>query len=185
VSSWPALIQSEVSGDKRTVGTTTFNDDSNDSSVYDTAESEVKRMMEKRMARAFLIRLFHIVRIVSPVILFLMLVIVGLGIAIAFVEGWTIGDGIYFAFVTGLTIGYGDLTAKRTLGRILAICIGFTGIVYTGVVVAVAVQALRMVLLDMYGDVAKLQVLDASYGVLNQARESREAKKRKKAEPKQ
>jgi len=153
--------------------------------VYDTAETEVEKMGQQRMARAFLGRLVDIVRIVSPVILFLLAVITALGIAVAYVEGWTIGDGIYFAFVTALTIGYGDLTAKRTLGRIIAISIGFSGIVFTGVVVAVAVQSLRMVLLDMYGDVEKLQVLDASYGVLNQARETRKAKKaaKKKSTP--
>jgi hypothetical protein len=134
-------------------------------------------MGQQRMARAFLGRLVDIIRIVSPVILFLLVVIVSLGIVVAYVEGWPIGDGIYFAFVTAMTIGYGDLTAKRTLGRVIAILIGFSGIVFTGVVVAVAVQSLRMVLIDLYGDVAKLPVLDASYGILNQARESRKAKK--------
>ena len=137
-------------------------------------------MAQQRMARAFLGRLIDIIRIVSPVILFLLIVIVSLGVVVAFVEGWTIGDGIYFAFVTAMTIGYGDLTAKRTLGRLIAIFIGFSGIVFTGVVVAVAVQALRMVLIEMYSNVEKLEVLDASYGVLNQAREARKSKREKR-----
>jgi len=131
------------------------------------------------MAREFLGRLFDILRIVSPVIAFLLLVTVTLGIAVAYVEGWTVGDGIYFAFVTALTIGYGDLTAKRTLGRIIAILIGFNGIVFTGVIVAVAVQALRMVLIELYGKADEVQVLDASYGILNKAREVRRSKREK------
>ena len=84
------------------------------------------------MYSAFLGRMFELLRIASPVFVLLLLVITSLGIAVAFVEGWTIGEGIYFAFVTALTIGYGDLTAKRTLGRIIAIFIGFSGIVFTG-----------------------------------------------------
>ena len=134
---------------------------------------------------AFLGRLGEILRIVSPILVFLLSVIAGLGIAVAYVEGWTIGEGIYFAFVTSLTIGYGDLTAKRTLGRIIAILIGFSGIVFTGVIVAVAVQSLRIVLIEMYGDVAKLQVLDASYGVLSQARETRKSKREERTKKKQ
>ena len=152
-------------------------------SVYDTAGTG-GRAMEKRMARAFLGRLGDILRIVSPIILFLLLVIASLGLAVAYVEGWTFGDGIYFAFVTALTIGYGDLTAKHTLGRIIAVFIGFSGIVFTGVIVAVAVQALRMVLIEMYGNVEKLEVLDASYGVLNQAREARKSKRKVKHDDK-
>jgi len=52
-------------------------------------------------------------------------------------------DALYFTFVTGLTIGYGDLAPQRTLSRILAIVIGFSGIVLTGLVAALIVQALR------------------------------------------
>jgi hypothetical protein len=135
--------------------------------------------MGQRMARAFLGRLFEILRIVSPVIGFLLLAIATLGIVVAYVEGWTIVEGIYFAFVTALTIGYGDLTAKRILGRIIAILIGFCGIIFTGVMVAAAVQSLRFILIETYGDVEKLQVLDSSYGLLDKARESRKSKKEK------
>ena len=136
--------------------------------------------MGQRMYIAFFGRLGEILRFVSPILVFLLSVIAALGVAVAFVEGWTIGEGIYFAFVTALTIGYGDLTAKRTLGRILAVMIGFSGIVFTGVIVAVAVQSLRFVLVEMYGDVEKLQVIDASYGLLNQARETRESKRKQR-----
>ena len=136
--------------------------------------------MEQRMYIAFFGRLGEILRIVSPILVFLLLVIATLGVAVAFIEGWTIGEGIYFAFVTGLTIGYGDFTAKHTLGRIVAVMIGFTGIVFTGVIVAIAVQSLRFVLVDMYGNVENLEVHDASYGILNQARETRKAKRKKR-----
>jgi Ion channel len=51
-------------------------------------------------------------------------------------------EGLYFTFVTGLTIGYGDLIPKHFFARVLALVIGFSGIVLTGIVAAAGVQAL-------------------------------------------
>jgi hypothetical protein len=65
-----------------------------------------------------------------------------LGIAIGYIEGWQIRDALYFTFVTGLTIGYGDLTPRHIVSRCLAVVIGFSGIVLTGLVAAVSVRAL-------------------------------------------
>jgi hypothetical protein len=59
------------------------------------------------------------------------------------IEGWSLTDALYFTFVTGLTIGYGDITPHFFSSRVLAVVIGFSGIVLTGLVAAVSVQALR------------------------------------------
>ena len=67
----------------------------------------------------------------------------GSGIVIGRLENWRVGESLYFTFVTGLTIGYGDLTPKTLVGRLLAMVVGFAGIVVTGLVAAVSVQALR------------------------------------------
>lgn len=69
-----------------------------------------------------------------------------LGLAVAAIEGWPPGDGIYFAYVSGLTIGYGDLVPKATLARVLAISIGFLGILLGGLVAAVGVHAMTTAL---------------------------------------
>ena len=66
-----------------------------------------------------------------------------LGAVIGWREGWPLGDALYFAFVSGLTIGYGDLLPTEPLSRVLAIAIGFTGILLTGLVAAVGVRALE------------------------------------------
>jgi hypothetical protein len=66
-----------------------------------------------------------------------------LGILVGLIEGWPMSDGAYFTFVTGLTIGYGDLVPKRLSTRLIAVIIGFLGILVTGLVAAVAVRALQ------------------------------------------
>lgn len=69
---------------------------------------------------------------VWPVFSVILSVMAALGVAVAAIEGWSLGDGLYFAFVSGLTIGYGDLVPKATLARLLAILIGFSGILLGG-----------------------------------------------------
>ena len=64
------------------------------------------------------------------------------GVAIAFIEDIALGDAIYFAFITGSTIGYGDIKPITTSGRIVSAWIGLSGILFTGLYVAVANRAL-------------------------------------------
>jgi len=68
---------------------------------------------------------------------------IGAGLLIGYIENWRVGDALYFTFVTGLTIGYGDFTPTHMISRLLAVAVGFTGVVLTGLVAAVIVQALR------------------------------------------
>lgn len=69
---------------------------------------------------------------------------VGPGLLIGHIEGWRIDEALYFTFVTGLTIGYGDLSPRHVVSRLLAVMIGFAGILLTGLVVALSVEALRV-----------------------------------------
>jgi hypothetical protein len=103
-----------------------------------------RRRAARAMRRRFASELGRGVRLVWPILAGLLLQMVTLGCAIALLEGWPLGDGIYFAFVSGLTIGYGDLVPVGALARALAIAIGLTGILLTGLVVAVGVNALRL-----------------------------------------
>jgi len=63
--------------------------------------------------------------------------------AIAYFEKMSFADALYFTFVTGLTIGYGDIAPVTLAGRVVAILTGLLGILITGLIVAVAVYALR------------------------------------------
>ena len=93
------------------------------------------------MRRIFFRALFHNLMVIWPLLSGVFVVMVGLGFLIGYIEEWRVSDALYFTFVTGLTIGYGDLTPRHGASRVLALVIGFSGIIVTGLVAAVAVKA--------------------------------------------
>jgi hypothetical protein len=64
-------------------------------------------------------------------------------VVIAGVEQMPIEEAVYFALITGFTIGYGIIVPMTTVGRIVSVVLGFIGILYTGLVVALAVHAVE------------------------------------------
>jgi Ion channel len=100
------------------------------------------RLDARTMRRAFVAGLFSGLRVVWPILSGLLAVIVGLGLLIGLIEGWSVQESIYFAFVSGLTIGYGDFAPRSFVPRALAIVIGICGVLVTALVAAVAVRAL-------------------------------------------
>ena len=64
------------------------------------------------------------------------------GVLISYSEGLPLEDSIYFSFITGLTIGYGDIHPESGWGKVLSIAVGIVGVLFTGVIVAVATRAL-------------------------------------------
>jgi len=95
------------------------------------------------MFKPFISHFFHTSWHVRSVIFVLIALIVIGATTISFVEKMSFGDALYFSFVTGLTIGYGEIVVKTFLGRVVALLIGLIGIVFTGMVVAIAVHALQ------------------------------------------
>jgi hypothetical protein len=87
--------------------------------------------------------LFRIIRLLRSLFLGLIGFILAGGLVIAVVEDLSIGDAIYFALITGLTIGYGDIAPATAVGRVIAVALGLIGILFTGLVVAVATNAVR------------------------------------------
>jgi hypothetical protein len=98
----------------------------------------------RQIRRRFLVALWGELRVVWPVVSGLVAVQLALGALVSLLQGWPLGDAFYFTFVTALTIGYGDLVPKGFLPRLLAMVIGFTGILLTGLVAAVGVRALQL-----------------------------------------
>ena len=106
------------------------------------AETGIKSQSKRRMRRFFFMALVQQVRLLWPIFSGVLIIMLGAGAIIGWIEGWGIGESLYFTFVTGLTIGYGDLAPKHTLARFLIVPIGLSGIILTGLVAAVSVQAL-------------------------------------------
>jgi len=96
-----------------------------------------------RMFIRFSYHFFNIIWHFHAVFLSLIALVVGLAAVVTHIEKMPFGDALYFSFITGLTIGYGDIVVKTPVGRILAVLIGFIGVLFSGLVIAVAVRALR------------------------------------------
>ena len=100
-------------------------------------------MQPAQLRRRFLSAFWQEVRVVWPILSGLVGVQWVLGMLVGFLEGWPMGDATYFTFVTGLTIGYGDLVPVRLITRLIAVVIGFSGILLTGLIAALGVRALQ------------------------------------------
>jgi voltage-gated potassium channel len=88
------------------------------------------------------IRLFVIgLGFVSPLLLLFVLIIIVLGLIIGKREGWTRLDALYFAFISATTVGFGDFQPKEILSKLLTITIAMVGLVFTGIVIAIALHA--------------------------------------------
>ena len=92
---------------------------------------------------SFTYHFFHAIWHVRAVILVLIALIMAGAAAVTLVEKMPFADTLYFAFVTGLTIGYGDIVMQTPVGRLVALLIGLVGILFTGLMVAVLVHAVR------------------------------------------
>ncbi|THB79668.1 MAG: two pore domain potassium channel family protein [Desulfobulbaceae bacterium] len=89
----------------------------------------------------FLELFFKGVMLFYQIIVFLSLVIVLLGQIAGRLEKWTRFDALYWSLITALTIGYGDMRPVRRITRVFSIIIGLTGIILTGILVTISVQA--------------------------------------------
>lgn len=102
-------------------------------------------MPSKKMRREFVAGMIFGLGVVWPILSAALVAIVALGLAVGFLEGWSIHESLYFAFVSALTIGYGDLAPKTLLGRTLAVVIGLCGVLLTALIAAIAVKALAVI----------------------------------------
>jgi hypothetical protein len=109
------------------------------------ARKSVERDMatNAEMRRRFFQHLWKHLRVVWPIISALVALQLALGIVIGFLERWSVSEMIYFTFATALTIGYGDLAPKHVASRMIALAIGFSGILLTALVAAIGVRSLQ------------------------------------------
>jgi voltage-gated potassium channel len=99
--------------------------------------------MRPRINKRFTYYFFHALWKIQGIIYGLIAWLIVNAAAITHFEKMPFADALYFTFVTGLTIGYGDIAPLTLAGRVVAILTGLVGILITGLIVAVAVYALR------------------------------------------
>jgi voltage-gated potassium channel len=93
------------------------------------------------VALSFVRYFWHGLAYISPIILFLLLLILTGAWLFHRVERRPWGEALYMAFITAITIGYGDMTPQRPLTRLTAILLGLVGVIFTGIIVSLAVYA--------------------------------------------
>lgn len=96
----------------------------------------------------------------APILLFLVLIIIVLGQLAGRRESWSRGDALYWTFITATTVGYGDFRPLARASRILAVLIAFCGLIFSGILVAVAITATTYSIQIHYGDSELLQMLE-------------------------
>src|ERR1700758_443513 len=84
-----------------------------------------------------------------PLVFSLIGAIILLGQIVGRRHGWSFLDSVYWSFMTATTVGYGDLRPTDRRSKIVAIVIAFLGLILTGIVIAVAVQATTRALTEV------------------------------------
>lgn len=90
--------------------------------------------------RLFLVNILY----ASPILGVLLLLIALLGYLIRRIEGWSAFDALYHAFINATTVGYGDFRPSKKGSKTLAILLAFVGLIFTGMVVAIALHAANL-----------------------------------------
>lgn len=77
----------------------------------------------------------------SPILLAMVLAILVLGFIIGRKENWSRSDTVYYAFITATTVGYGDFHPVHARSKYLAVMIALLGLLMTGLLVAIGLEA--------------------------------------------
>jgi voltage-gated potassium channel len=82
----------------------------------------------------------------SGVVFALVVAVAIAGILISRFDRIPLEDAIYFAFITAFTVGFGDVAPKSRGARAVTVFTALCGVILVGIAVAVAVQALDVVM---------------------------------------
>jgi voltage-gated potassium channel len=91
-----------------------------------------------------------------PFIAFLAVVIAAIGLRIGKLERWTPSNALYFAFITATAVGYGDFNPTTRRSKWLAIAIALIGVLLTGLIVAIGLEAVSYAFREARGITAPI-----------------------------
>jgi len=100
----------------------------------------------------FVRHFFRLVHFTRGVLLVLMAALLVCTAGMMLTEGWIFSRALYFTMITGMTVGYGDIVPTTGLGRFISVVIAMIGIVYVGIIVAIATRALTLAVHQQYDD---------------------------------
>jgi voltage-gated potassium channel len=86
----------------------------------------------------------------GPLLAFFVFAIGLIGHLIGKLEGWSGSDALYHAFVTATTVGYGDFRPTKGPAKALAVALAFVGLIFTGMIVAIALHAANYAFAEVY-----------------------------------
>lgn len=81
------------------------------------------------------------ISLASPLLISLIVIIVVLGHIVGVREAWSRIDSLYWSFITATTVGYGDIRPVTPMSKALSVIIALTGMIFTGIIVALAIHA--------------------------------------------
>ncbi len=86
-----------------------------------------------------------------PILSIFILIITAIGQLVGKIEGWHKFDSLYWTLITALTVGYGDYRPSKKSSKSLSVVVAIAGIMFTGIIVAITVQAALMALKNHVG----------------------------------
>lgn len=106
----------------------------------------------------FLMLFKEIIILSSPLLFSLSIVVAIMGQIVAYLEKWQKFDALYWTFITATTVGYGDIRPLRKISRAVSVLIAFVGIMFTGIIVAITLEAARLAF-DSHVDSAAIEAI--------------------------
>ncbi len=103
--------------------------------------------------RIFLLGLYAF----APLLLSLAFAILLIGQIVRKLEGWSWFDAVYWSLITASTVGYGDFRPTRRWSKALSVVIAMIGLIFTGIIVGIAVNAASVSFVG-YADMDHLKV---------------------------
>jgi len=73
------------------------------------------------------------------------LLIIALGQLVSKFEKWSKFEGLYWCLITATIVGYGDIRPLHRSSRMLAVVIALTGLILTGIIIAIAIHTVTIV----------------------------------------